>query len=206
MCNSITPKTSTQWCFDILILGLRRGQWYSIKVKSMCLQGTLNVRPIDKQRSVYLNVQKSSGQLFKCANAYVRKYECASVQVHAQVRNCVSAQVRKYIRKYICKCASICTNTQVLKYMRKFVIAQVLAQVQVRKYIHKCVSEQVLAQVLKYASTRSCARLVRKYMCKCVSAQVLAKVRKCENVQVRKCASEQVLVEVRKYLRKCVSA
>ena len=37
------------------------------RVETMCLLGTLNVLPFDKQISVYSKVQNPSAQMFKCA-------------------------------------------------------------------------------------------------------------------------------------------
>ena len=111
----------------------------------MCSLGTQKVRPFDKQISVYSKVEKPSAQVFNCANtcanAKVHKYlrnkvlaqviarvgkymrKCVSAQVRkcastAQVHKYSSAQVSKYLRKYLRKCSSICASVQIA-YLRK---------------------------------------------------------------------------------------
>ena len=145
--------------------------------------GTLNVLPFDKQIFVYAKVQKSSAQVFNCANTCEAK--CASMRV-----KWASTQVRKWesTSASVQVLSQVCKSAQVLKYLRTYTSTSSLTHV--CNYV--CVSAQVLAQVLEQELA-----LVHKY----ASAQVHAQVREC----VSTCASVQVLVQVCKYLRKCVN-
>ena len=116
-----------------------------LKVKSMCLLGTLEELKCASSSCASALMRK---YLRKCARTQVRKYfrKCASAQVFAEVfarvHECASARVRKYASMQVL--AQVCKSTQVL--------AQVLAQV--REYVSAQVSKYGTTQVRMYTSAQ----------------------------------------------------
>ena len=126
----------------------------------------------------------------KCASTQVGKYAstCGSVQVlrnRTQVIVQVLVQMCKYLRKYgsaklhaqVCNCASTqvckflhnCASTQVIKYLRKGASTRKYARV--HKFVSTCGSTCLFAQVLAHLRSFKCAcTQVLVQVCKNASA------------------------------------